>query len=237
MSRRPAPPARAAAAADAPARSAAAELLDPRAARGLRVKICGVTRAEDALAAVRLGADALGFNFWPGSKRHLSPAAAAAIVAQLPPHVTTFGVFVNPTRGQLEEALASSGVGVAQLHGDEPPALCVGLPVPVVKAIRVRDGHDLAQLASYEVRAFLLDAASAGYGGSGATFDWGLAAAVARELPVLLAGGLTPENVAEAVRTVRPLGVDVASGVESSPGVKDAGLMERFIRRAKGALS
>jgi phosphoribosylanthranilate isomerase len=105
----------------------------------------------------------------------------------------------------------------------------------VVKAIRVREGRDLAVLASYEVRAFLLDSASAGYGGSGATFDWGLAAEAARELPVLLAGGLTPENVVEAVQAVRPLGVDVASGVESSPGVKDATRMELFIRRAKEA--
>lgn len=218
-----------------PARPAADEVLDPRAPRGVRVKICGVTRLEDALAAVRLGADALGFNFWPRSRRFLPPAAAAAIVARLPPAVATFGVFVDPSRRELEDALAASGVGVAQLHGDEPPELCVGLPVPVVKAIRLRDGHDLALLASYEARAFLLDAPSAGYGGSGLTCDWGLAAEVARELPVLLAGGLGPENVAEAVRAVRPLGVDVASGVEASPGVKDAARMERFIRHAKEA--
>lgn len=144
-----------------------------------------------------------------------------------------FGVFVNPSRDELLAALSASGVAVAQLHGDEPPELCAGLPVLVVKAIRVADVRALAQLAAYEVEAFLLDAPSAGYGGSGATFDWSLAAAVARELPVLLAGGLTPENVAEAVRTVRPLGVDVASGVESSPGVKDVARMETFIRRAK----
>jgi phosphoribosylanthranilate isomerase len=218
-----------------PPRPAADDLLDPRVVRGVRVKICGVTRLEDGLAAARLGADAVGFNFWPRSKRYVAPAAAAAIVARLPAAVATFGVFVDPTRAELEEALAVSGVGVAQLHGDEPPALCLGLGVPVVKAIRVRDGRDLAQLASYEVRAFLLDSASAGYGGSGERFDWALAAEAARELPVLLAGGLTAENVAEAVRTVRPLGVDVASGVESSPGVKDVARMELFIRRAKEA--
>lgn len=200
-----------------------------------RVKICGITRLEDALLAVRLGADALGFNFWPRSKRYLAPAAAAAIVARLPPRLATFGVFVDPSRAELEEALAVSGVGVAQLHGDEPPALCLGLPVPVVKALRVKTAHDLAGLASYEVRAFLLDSASAGYGGSGDAFDWSLATAVARELPVLLAGGLGPENVAEAVRTVRPLGVDVASGVESAPGIKDLERMTAFIARAKGA--
>lgn len=219
------------------ARPAAEDVLDRAStARGVRVKICGITRLEDALAAARLGADAVGFNFWPRSKRHLTPAAAAAIVGRLPPSVASFGVFVDPTRAELEEALAVSGVGAAQLHGDEPPALCVGLPVPVVKALRVRNGHDLARLASYEVRAFLLDSPSAGYGGSGATFDWTIAAAAARELPVLLAGGLTPENVAEAVRMVRPLGVDVASGVESSPGVKDIARMEAFIRCAKEAV-
>ncbi len=216
--------------------TAADDLLDRTAgARGVRVKICGVTRAEDALAAARLGADAVGFNFWPRSKRYLAPEAAAAIVGRLPPHVATFGVFVDPSRAELEAALAASGVGVAQLHGDEPPALCLALGVPVVKALRVRDRHDLAGLAAYEVRAFLLDSPSAGYGGSGATFDWSLAAAAAREVPVLLAGGLGPDNVAEAVRTVRPLGVDVASGVESAPGVKDLARMEAFIRRAKEA--
>jgi phosphoribosylanthranilate isomerase len=199
------------------------------------VKICGVTRLDDALAAARLGADAIGFNFWKGSRRFVSPAAAAEIVRRLPAHVAAFGVFVNPTRDELLAALTVSGVGAAQLHGDEPPALCLGLPVPVVKAIRVRDVHDLAGLASYEARAFLLDAPSSGYGGSGATFDWSLAKAAASELPVLLAGGLHPANVAEAVRQVRPLGVDVASGVEASPGVKDVARVEQFIRRAKEA--
>jgi phosphoribosylanthranilate isomerase len=235
VSARPDPHAAAPGAGAPPPRPAADELLDVGAPRGVRVKICGVTRLEDALAAARLGADAIGLNFWPRSKRYIAPAAAAAIVSRVPPTVATVGVFVDPTRAELEEAVAVSGVGVAQLHGDEPPELCLGLGVPVVKAIRVREGRDLAQLASYEVRAFLLDAPSAGYGGSGATFDWGLAAEASRELPVLLAGGLTPENVAEAVRTVRPLGVDVASGVESSPGVKDVARMELFIRRAKEA--
>ncbi len=202
-------------------------------ARGVRVKICGVTRLEDALAAVRLGADALGFNFWPRSKRFVAPETAGAIVRRLPPGIAAFGVFVDPTRDEVLAAVAASGVGVAQLHGDEPPELCLSLPVPVVKAVRIASSRDLAQLASYEVRAFLFDAPSAGYGGSGATCDWSLAAEVARELPVLLAGGLAPDNVAEAVRTVRPLGVDVASGVESAPGVKDVARMEAFIRAAK----
>lgn len=199
-----------------------------------RVKICGVTRLEDALAAVRLGADALGFNFWPRSKRFVTPAAAREIVRRLPPFVTAVGLFVDPSRDEVLRAVDAAGVGMAQLHGDEPPDLCLSLPVPVLKAIRVTDANSLAQLASYEVRGFVLDAPSDAYGGSGTTFDWSLAAAVAREMPVVLAGGLTPENVAEAVRTVRPWAVDVASGVESAPGKKDEVLMRRFIDAARG---
>jgi len=202
----------------------------------VKVKICGITRLDDALAAVRLGADALGFNFWPRSKRYLPPDRARAIVRRLPPFVTAVGVFVDPTRDEVLRALDASGVGVAQLHGDEPPALCASLPLPVVKAVRLATSHDLAQLAAYDVQAFLLDAPSAGYGGSGTTCDWSLAAAVARELPVVLAGGLSPDNVAEAVRTVRPWAVDVASGVESAPGVKDEERMRRFIEQAKEAV-
>lgn len=202
---------------------------------GPKVKICGVTRLEDALAAVRLGADAIGFNFWPGSKRHVTPAQAGAIVGRLPPLVTVVGVFVDPSRDEVLRAVDASGIGVAQLHGDEPPDLCMSLPVPVLKAIRVAGPSSLAALASYDVQGFLLDAASPGYGGSGLTFDWSLAAQVARELPIVLAGGLTPENVAEAVRAVRPWAVDAASGVESSPGVKDVEKMKRFIEAAKEA--
>jgi phosphoribosylanthranilate isomerase len=199
------------------------------------VKICGVTRLEDALAAVRLGADALGFNFWPRSKRYLPPAEARAIVRRLPAFVTAVGVFVDPAREEVLRALDASGVGVAQLHGDESPELCASLPVPVLKGIRLAGPRAVAQLAAYEVMGFLLDAPSAGYGGSGTTCDWSLAAAVARELPIVLAGGLTPENVGEAVRTVRPWAVDVASGVESSPGVKDEDRMRRFVEQAKEA--
>jgi phosphoribosylanthranilate isomerase len=200
----------------------------------VQVKICGLTRLEDALAAARLGADWLGFNFWPGSRRYVRPEAAAALVAALPPSVLPVGVFVDPSREALLAAIRASGVRAVQLHGDEPPALCLGLPVPVVKALRVRDAGSLSALPAYRVSAFLLDAAAPGhFGGSGARFDWGLAAAAAARVPVWLAGGLTPENVAEAVRRVRPVGVDVASGVEIAPGVKDLQLMEAFIRNAK----
>ncbi len=198
-----------------------------------RVKICGITRTEDALLAARLGADALGFNFWPRSKRYLAPAAARAIVRRLPPYVTAVGVFVDPSREELLRAIEASGVTAVQLHGDEPPELCASLPVPAVKAIRVADAHALALLASYEVSGFLLDAPGPGYGGTGETFDWSIAVEAAASVPVVLAGGLTPENVAEAIRVVRPWGVDVASGVESSPGVKDEDKLRRFIAAAR----
>ena len=198
-----------------------------------RVKICGVTRLEDALAAARLGADALGFNFWPGSKRFLAPAAARAIVDRLPPFVTPVGVFVNQPEEAIRRAAEESGVRVLQLHGDEPPELCARLPLPVVKAVRVAAAPSLATLQAYRVAAFLLDSPSAGFGGSGATFDWSLAEGVAGLGPLILAGGLTPDNVAAAVRRVRPYAVDVASGVESAPGVKDAVRMARFIAAAR----
>ena len=194
----------------------------------VRVKICGVTRAEDALAAVRLGADALGFNFWPGSKRHITVAAARGIIARLPPFVTPVGVFVNQLEGEMRAIAAETGIQLFQLHGDEPPELCARLPLPVVKAIPVDQVRTLSRLLSYEVSAFLLDTPSRGYGGSGEPFDWSLAEGVSEVAPVILAGGLTPENVAAAVRTVRPYAVDVASGVESSPGVKDMARMSRF---------
>lgn len=199
------------------------------------IKICGITRVDDALAAVRLGADWIGFNFWPRSRRYVAPRAAAEIVAALPPSILPVGVFVDPSAAELAEVVRVSGVRAVQLHGDEPPEFCAASPVPVVKGIRVRDSHSLAQLATYEVAGFLLDSATPGYGGSGTPFDWALAAEAAAAVPVWLAGGLTPENVGEAVQRVRPHGVDVASGVESAPGVKDLAKMEAFIRAAKGA--
>jgi phosphoribosylanthranilate isomerase len=195
----------------------------------VRIKICGVTRVEDALAAVRLGADALGFNFWPGSRRHINSAAAREIIALLPPFVTSVGVFVNQPEGEMRAIAAEAGIQVFQLHGDEPPELCARLPLPVVKAIPVDQVRSLSRLLSYEVSAFLLDTPSRGYGGSGEPFDWSLAEGVSEVAPVILAGGLTPENVAAAIRAVRPYAVDVASGVESSPGVKDMGKMSRFV--------
>ncbi|HSN90092.1 MAG TPA: phosphoribosylanthranilate isomerase [Anaeromyxobacteraceae bacterium] len=205
----------------------------------VRVKICGLRRPEDARAAVRAGADALGFNFWPGSRRYLPPAEAGRIVRRLPPFVAAVGVFVNAIREEIAAAVLASGVGVVQLHGDERPESCLDLPVRVVKAVRVASESDVLALEAFRdagVGTFLLDAPSAGYGGSGARFDWALASAAKRWGRVILAGGLDPGNVAEAIRAVRPWGVDVASGVEAAPGVKDAGLMERFVSEARAAL-
>ncbi len=194
-----------------------------------RVKICGITRLADALEAVRLGADALGFNFWPGSRRHVTPAAARDILRRLPPLVTAVGVFVNQPEEEIRAAAAASGVQVLQLHGDETPELCARLPLPVVKAVPADRAQDVDRLRAYGAAAILLDTPTAGFGGSGRVFDWSLADGIPSALPVILAGGLLPENVADAVRRLRPYAVDVASGVESSPGVKDAGRMARFV--------
>jgi phosphoribosylanthranilate isomerase len=199
----------------------------------VRVKICGILRLEDALLAARLGADALGFNLWPGSRRFITPAAVRAIVARLPPFVTPVGVFVNQPPAEVRAALVDTGLGAVQLHGDEPGQDCAGYPVPVLKALRVSGPESLAALERYPVQGFVLDAPSAGFGGSGATFDWSLAREAARRATVILAGGLTPDNVGAAIRAVQPWGVDVASGVESSPGVKDPDKLARFIARAK----
>ena len=204
--------------------------------RFVRIKICGVTRIEDALLASRLGADALGFNFWPKSKRHVTAAAARQIIARLPPFVTPVGVFVNQSEGEMRAIAAETGIQVFQLHGDEPPELCSRLPLPVVKAVPVDQVSTLSKLLSYEVQAFLLDTPSRGYGGTGLPFDWSLAEGVSEAAPVILAGGLAPENVADAVRAVRPWAVDVASGVESSPGVKDADRMLRFVTAVREVL-
>ena len=199
----------------------------------VKVKICGITRLEDALLAARLGADALGFNFWPGSKRFIDPGVARAIVSRLPPFVTAVGVFVNQSPTDVLATAAQSGVTVVQLHGDEPQEDCNGYPIPAIKALRVAGPESLAAMDRYRVQAFLLDAPCAGFGGSGAAFDWTLVREISARVSIILAGGLTPENVAEAVRTVRPWAVDVASGVEVSPGVKDPDKLARFIANAR----
>ena len=205
------------------------------AAAPVRVKICGITRPEDAQAAVAAGADALGFNFWPQSKRYLRPEAARAIIATLPPFVVAVGVFVNERRGEVERIAGHSGVQALQLHGDETPADCTGYALPVIRGLRVGSDFNAATLAAFAVSAYLLDAPAPGYGGSGTCLDWNLLKGVQAPSPIILAGGLTPQNVADAVRCVRPYAVDVASGVESAPGIKDASAVRAFVAAAKSA--
>lgn len=203
----------------------------------MKVKICGITNYEDAAAAVELGADALGFNFYRRSPRYIEPEAARAIIRRLPPFVAAVGLFVDEGPEEVCRAARAAGVGVLQLHGDETPDYCGRLSGwPLIKALRVGGALDAAGLADYEVQAFLLDARDGAlYGGTGKVFDWSLAAAVRGVAPIILAGGLRPDNVAEAIRTARPYGVDVSSGVESSPGRKDRALVGAFIEEVRNA--
>lgn len=190
----------------------------------VRVKICGITIREDALLAAELGADALGFIFAPSSPRYLSPEAARAIVDTLPPFVTPVAVMVNEPLARVEEILTLSGCRVAQLHGDTPTDLLAALAWPVVQAVSVAVAEDLAPLSRYpHARAFLLDTKVAGqHGGTGQTFDWTLARqARGAGKPIILAGGLNPDNIADAIAVAQPDAVDLSSGVEREPGKKD----------------
>ena len=183
------------------------------------VKICGITRADDASAAVASGAGALGFVFWPESPRFIDPHRARAIVATLPPFVTSVGVFVNQPADYVTGVASLVRLGAVQLHGDEAVDYAAGISTPVIKAVTVAN----PQLSTWPARVtLLLDVHDPEKrGGTGRTVDWTAAAAIAAQRRILLAGGLTPENVADAVARVRPFGIDVSSGVERSPGVKD----------------
>jgi phosphoribosylanthranilate isomerase len=202
-----------------------------------RVKVCGITNLEDALAAVEAGADLLGFNFYARSPRYVSPTDARSIVEHLPESVSGVGVFVNEAGPEEVERIArESGLGAVQLHGDETPEFCRALRgLTTIKALRVREGYTAEAAALYSTDAVLLDAYAAGaWGGTGHTFDWTVARRTREVVPRLfLAGGLTHENVAEAVKVVRPFAVDVCSGVETSPGCKSLQLMRLFIEQAK----
>lgn len=201
------------------------------------VKFCGITRVEDALAAARLGAHALGFVFCATSARNITPGRAAEIIRALPPFVTAVGLFVNADACDVERVLAQAPLNLLQFHGEEKPELCARFGVPYIKAARVRPGLDLLQYAQLyrEARGLLLDAFVEGaHGGTGTAFDWSL---IPRDLPlpVVLSGGLNPENVADAIRRVRPWAVDVSSGVEAMPGVKDARKMAAFLQGVRNA--
>lgn len=204
---------------------------------GTAVKICGITRVEDALAAARHGARAIGLVFFPGSPRYIAPEQAADIVRALPPFVTAVGLFVDAAAEEVRAAVSSAGCQLLQFHGDETPEFCAQFGLPYVKAVRVQPGVDLLQYARDHraARGLLFDAFSEGtYGGTGSSFDWNL---IPRSvpLPVILSGGLNPANVARAVRAVRPWAVDVSSGVESAPGVKDAARIAAFMSGVRDA--
>jgi len=196
------------------------------------VKICGLRTLDDALACAAAGADAVGFNFWRGSKRFVEIDKVAGFA--LPPGLRRFGVFVDPDPAEVERAFASGAIEIAQLHGDESPELCARFAGRYVKAIRLRDQRSLALLDDYDCELLLVDADAPGYGGSGRAADRALARQAAERRKVLLAGGLTPDNVGAAIAEVRPFGVDVAGGVESAPGVKDHAAIARFIHAARG---
>ena len=206
----------------------------------IRVKICGITNLADALAAVECGADALGFNFFPGSKRYIDIFAALDWIAGLPRKVKKVAVLVNPTEAQALQFAEFPFIDALQLHGAESPRFCRILAergIAFAKALPVTDENSLREVPSFSTRTVVLDSRSAkGFGGTGQTFPWMLARRfidVHPKLNVILAGGLSPENVAEAIRQVRPSGVDVTSGVEASPGRKDFVRLKAFIAAAR----
>jgi phosphoribosylanthranilate isomerase len=201
------------------------------------VKVCGITRACDALHAARSGATALGFVFWPQSPRYIDPPRAAAIVAELPASVGTVGVFVNQRAEEVERIARAAGVKTIQLHGDETPAFAEALGWPVWRAMRLAETNGATAAWPRDV-IILLDAHDpARRGGTGRRIDWQQAAAVAAARRIVLAGGLTPENVEQAIATVRPYGVDVSSGVEEAPGVKNFDKVARFLERARAGFN
>ena len=202
----------------------------------VRVKICGITSAEDARAAVEAGADALGFMFYEPSPRCVTPELAAAIIGELPTHVAKVGVFVDADEATVRATADAAGLDTLQFHGNESPDFCARFELRTIKAFRVKDSESLGQLPDYETDAWLLDSHVKGVpGGTGARFNWDLAVEAKRlGRPILLAGGLTPENAADAVGQIAPFGLDVSSGVEASPGRKDAAKVAALIANAKG---
>jgi phosphoribosylanthranilate isomerase len=202
-----------------------------------RVKICGITRVEDGRAAAQAGADAIGLVFYEKSPRHVDVAQAQAIVASLPPFVTSVALFVNPSAAEVEQVLRALPMDLLQFHGDESPEFCRGFARPYLKAVRVRQGVDLVKYAAQyaDARGLLLDAYVEGQaGGTGESFDWGLIPNHLA-LPVVLSGGLHAGNVEAGIRQVRPWAVDVSSGVEATKGIKDAAKIAAFMQGVRNA--
>jgi phosphoribosylanthranilate isomerase len=201
-----------------------------------RVKICGITRVPDAQAAAQAGADAIGLVFYPPSPRFLSLEQARALRRALPPFVSAVALFVNPSVEEVQRVLETVRPDVLQFHGEESPEFCERFGVPYLKACRVRQGVDLLEyLRPYSgASGWLADAYVEAYGGTGTSFDWSVVPQQ-RALPLVLSGGLTCDNVGDAIRSVRPWGVDVSSGVESAKGIKDAGKITAFIKEVRNA--
>jgi phosphoribosylanthranilate isomerase len=200
----------------------------------IKVKICGMTQLKDALFAVEQGADAIGFIFYKKSPRAVTMKAVREIIAKLPPLVDTVGVFVNESDSRVNKIADYCGLDLVQLHGEESPAFCRKIHRRVIKAFRVKDLQTIKQLEKYPVSGFLLDTFSDNLqGGTGKTFDWNLALPAKKIGPVILAGGLTPRNIRQAISQVRPYGVDVCSGVEKSPGIKDLEKVRAFLKNIR----
>ncbi len=203
-----------------------------------RIKICGMTNLNDALSALKAGADALGFVFYKQSPRYIEPEIASEIIRNLPPLVTVVGVFVNEQIDKVREIASYCLLDILQFHGFESPEYCEWYHNRVIKAFRVKDASSMEEIKKYKdkVSGYLLDSYSeVAYGGTGSTFDWSVAREISRILPVVLAGGLTPDNVAQAISEVQPYGVDVSSGVESAPGSKDMEKMRSFVESVRKA--
>ena len=200
----------------------------------IKIKVCGTTNLKDALFAVDSGADAIGFIFYKKSPRYILQKDAKDIVAKLPPFVETVGVFVNETSDRVNRIAEQCKLTAIQLHGDESPAFCRRIKRRVIKAFRVKDTNSFKGMADYDVSGFLLDSYNEeSKGGTGKTFDWNLALRAKKQGPIILAGGLNPYNVYTAIHRVKPYGVDVCSGVEKSPGIKDSVKIDEFIKSVR----
>ncbi len=202
------------------------------------IKVCGITRLEDALCAAACGADAVGFIFHPASPRYVTPERARAIIARLPEGIATVGVFVNRTREMVERIVEMCGLDMIQFHGDESPAYCRHFPAEqVIKAVAPGTPEELRALDAYQARALLIDARDGSrYGGTGKRPDWNLAAKISEKRPLILAGGLNRGNIEEALAAVAPQAVDINSGCEAAPGIKDHALMRQIIGMIRGSI-
>lgn len=200
----------------------------------VRIKICGITNLKDAMDAAGLGADALGFIFAP-SPRQIEPARAKEIISKLPPWISTVGVFVNEKPERIMRIAGFAGLDMVQLHGEESPEYCAELGLKIIKAVKVKDKNNLKKIDDYNVSGIILDTYDPKLmGGTGKSFNWNLAVSAKKfGKPVILSGGLTPDNVSDAIKKVKPYGVDVSTGIEFSPGKKDFKKMKKFIDYAK----